>query len=109
MLIQRETVSEHGLEQFGHFGRIARDRETAGFHDRQLGVSRVSAPNSFGLVNTRGKDKGEITPNEEEVYHIEGMPAEWDASRFEVIEEEETYDAFGVNTKNSFNTPPKSK
>ena len=74
---------------------------------KEYGVSRVSAPNSFGLVNTRGKDKGEITPNEEEVYHIEGMPAEWDASRFEVIEEEETYDAFGVNTKNSFNTPPK--
>lgn len=73
---------------------------------KEYGVSRVSAPNSIGLVNTRGKDKGEITPNEEEVYYIEGMPAEWDASRFEVIEEE-TYDAFGVNTKNSFNTPPK--
>jgi hypothetical protein len=52
---------------------------------KEYGVSRVSAPNSIGLVNTRGKDKGEITPNEEEVYHIEGMPAEWDASRFEVI------------------------
>jgi len=74
---------------------------------KEYGVSRVSAPNSIGLVNTRGKDKGEITPNEEEVYYIEGMPAEWDASRFEVIEEEETYDEFGVNTKNSFNTPPK--
>jgi hypothetical protein len=24
-------------------------------------------------------------------------------------EEEETYDAFGVNTKNSFNTPPKEE
>ena len=49
------------------------------------GVSRVSAPKSIGLVNTRGKDKGEITLNEEEVYYIEGMPAEWDASRFEII------------------------
>jgi len=52
------------------------------------GVSRVSAPNTIGLVNTRGKDKGEITPNEEEVYYIEGMPAEWDASRFEIVEGE---------------------
>jgi hypothetical protein len=25
----------------------------------------------------------------------------------EIEEEEETYDEFGVNTKNSFNTPPK--
>jgi hypothetical protein len=49
------------------------------------GVSRVSAPKSIALVNTRGKDKGEITLNEEEVYYIEGMPAEWDASRFEII------------------------
>jgi len=54
---------------------------------KEYGVSRVSAPNSFGLVNTRGKDKGEITLNEEEVYYIEGMPAEWDASRFEIITE----------------------
>jgi len=28
---------------------------------------------------------------------------------FNDLFEEETYDAFGVNTKNSFNTPPKSK
>lgn len=49
------------------------------------GVSKVSAPKSFGLINTRGKDKGEITLNEEEVYYIKGMPAMWDASRFERV------------------------
>ena len=30
-----------------------------------------------------------------------------DLYNYEVSEDDDTYDAFGVNTKNSFNTPPK--
>lgn len=52
-------------------------------------VVEVLAPNTMGLINTRGKHEGEITNNEEVVYYLANQGfARWDASRFETIEGE---------------------
>lgn len=49
-------------------------------------VIEVVAPDTMGLINTRGAHKGEITNNEEAVYHLANQGfARWDASRFETI------------------------
>jgi len=55
-------------------------------------VVEVIQPMGIPLVNTRGKDKGEVTPNEEFVYHLTGnsprvSAGRWDVSRFVTVEE----------------------
>jgi len=49
-------------------------------------VIEVLAPDTMGLINTRGKHKGKITNNEDVVYYLANQGfARWDASRFETI------------------------
>ena len=53
-------------------------------------VIEVVAPDTMGLINTRGKHEGKITNNEEVVYHLANQSfARWDASRFETINQGE--------------------
>jgi hypothetical protein len=42
-----------------------------------------------------------------ENFDIEDSETELEYQPYEMIQPNETYDEFGVNTKNSFNTPPK--
>mgnify|MGYP003351777602 FL=1 len=55
-------------------------------------VVEVIQPMGMRLINTRGKGKGEITPNKETVYHLKGdsrlvSAGRWDVSRFVTVEE----------------------
>jgi hypothetical protein len=55
-------------------------------------VVEVIQPMGIPLVNTRGKLKGEVTPNQEFVYHLKGdsrlvSAGRWDVSRFVTVEE----------------------
>ena len=55
-------------------------------------VVEAIQPMGMRLVNTRGKGKGEVTPNKEIVYHLTGnsprvSAGRWDVSRFVTVEE----------------------